>query len=79
MSCTSFSNEAFGRKTGISAHLLDRDTVFLQSDAAATIYFAVGFVHTIRGQRLFLWKACRHQRRLDKVRTSETMTFARRS
>ena len=29
---------------------------------------------TIRGQRLFLWKALRHQRQLDKV----TVTVARR-
>ena len=35
----------------------------------ATIFFAARFcVSTIRGWLLFLWKAGRHQRRLDKVR-----------
>ena len=53
-----------------------KNIVFLQSDAAATIYFAA---HFVRLRRLFLnWKARRHQRRLDKVRTSETVTVARR-
>ena len=43
-------------------------TVFLRSDAAATIYFAARFVRLlIEGG---VWKALRHQRRLDKVRTS---------
>ena len=33
---------------------------------------------TIRGRRLLIWKAWRHRRRLDRVRTSETVTVARR-
>ena len=32
---------------------------------------------TIRGRRLFLWKARRHQQQLDKVRTSNTVTIVR--
>ena len=31
-------------------------------------------VATIRGQRLFFWKARGHQQWLDKVRTSDTVT-----
>ena len=54
------------------------DTVYLRSDAMATIFSAVRFCTvTIRGRRLFLWKARRRQRRLYKVRTSETVTIAR--
>ena len=54
---------------------------FLRSDVAATIFFAACFcadTTCICGRHLFLWKVCRHQRRLDKVRTSETVTIARR-
>ena len=32
---------------------------------------------TIRGRRLFIWNAWRHQRRPDRVQTSETVTVAR--
>ena len=59
-------------------------TVFLRSDAKATIYLLFvlcGYylrVATIRGRCLFLWKAHRHQQRLDKVGTSKTVTVARR-
>ena len=35
-------------------------------------------VATIQGQHLFLWKARRHQRQLDKIHTSETVMVARR-
>ena len=53
-------------------------TVFLQSDTAATIYFAACFcAATTRGWCFFLWKAHRHQQRLDKVRTSDTVTVVR--
>ena len=49
-------------------------TVFLQSDAAASIFIAAHFcAATIRGRHLFLWEAHRHQRWLDKVCTSETV------
>ena len=48
-------------------------SVFLRSDAAATINFAVRFFAA--GRCLFLWKARRYQRRLDKVRISETVTI----
>ena len=58
-----------------------QNTVFLQSDATATIYFAARFVRllfegcyysrvaTIRGRRLFFWRAWRPQLRLDKEGT----------
>ena len=49
-------------------------TVFLRSDAVATIFFAARFcAATIRGWRLSLWKACGHQWLLDKVRTVTTV------
>ena len=60
--------------------------VFLRSDITATVHLTARFVQLlfeplqcIRGQRLFLWKALRCQRRLDKVRTctSEMVTVAR--
>ena len=52
-------------------------TVFLRSDATATIFFAAHYcAATIRGQCLFIQKTHRHQRQLDKVHTSDTvMTF----
>ena len=41
-------------------------------------FFAAHFcVATIRRQRLFLWKVRRHQQRLDKVRTRNTVTTVR--
>ena len=51
-------------------------TVFLPSDATSTVvFFAARFgVATIRGRRLFFWKVRRHQRWLDKVHTSDTVT-----
>ena len=46
-------------------------------DATTTIFSAVCFCAvTIRGWRLFLWKARRHQRQLYKVRMSETVTLS---
>ena len=42
-------------------------TVFLRSDTAATIIFGACLcAGTIRGRRIFLWKARRHQRWLDE-------------
>ena len=42
------------------------------------IFFIARFcVTTIRGRRLFLWKACQHQQRLDKVHTGDTVTTVR--
>ena len=53
-------------------------TVFLRSDATATIYFAAGFVQLLfEGGINFFGKARRHQRRLDKACTSATVTVAR--
>ena len=64
-------------------------TVLLRSDAAATIHFTACFVWLlfeggyylraaiIQGRRLFLWKAWRHQRWLDRVRMSEMVTVVR--
>ena len=50
-------------------------TVLLPSDAEATIFLAAHFcATTIQGGHLFLWKTRRHQRWLDKVRTSDTVT-----
>ena len=50
-------------------------TVCVRSDAEATIFFTAWFcAATTQGQCLFLWKAQRHQRQLDKVCTSETVT-----
>ena len=52
-----------------------------ETNVTATIFFATSFgVTTIRGWHLFLWKARRHQRRLDKVRMcmSDTVTTVRR-
>ena len=67
-----------GGRGGIRVVIVYSDkgtTVCVRSDAAATIFFTAWFcAATIRGQRLFLWKAQRHQRQLDKVCTSETVT-----
>ena len=72
---------------GLAKHVLAFDSlwtglvivVFLRSDAAAYYLFHCWFcATTIRGRCLFLWKAWRHQLRLDKVGTSETVTVARR-
>ena len=53
-------------------------TVFLQSDAVATIFFAACFcAAAIRGCRLFPWKACRHQQQLNKTCTNNTVTAVR--
>ena len=53
-----------------------------QSDTAAAIllfFFAARFCAvTIRGWRLFPWKPRRHQQRLDKAHTSNTVTTVRR-
>ena len=55
------------------------EIIFLWSDAAATIFFAGHFCAAIlRGQPLFPWKSRRHQWRLDKVHTSDTVTTVRR-
>ena len=56
-------------------------TVVFRSDAAATFFSTVcAFgAATIQGWRLFLWKARRHQRWLDKVHASATVTIVRRS
>ena len=52
--------------------------IFLQSDTVAAIFFAACFyVAIIQGRCLFFWKARRHQRRLDKLRTSDTVMIVR--
>ena len=63
---------------------LETTTVFLRSDAATTIYFAACFVQLLfeggyySRAAFFLWKAWRRPRRLDRVRTSETVTVTKR-
>ena len=54
-------------------------TVFLRSDAAATIYFAGRFVRLLfEGGVYFFGKPGDINDGLDKVRTGETVTVARR-
>ena len=59
--------------------------LFLRSDAAGTIFCAAHFCAatirgqpTIQGQCLLLRKTSRHQRWLDKVRMSDTVTTVKR-
>ena len=56
----------------------EKGTAFLRSDAAATIFFAALFcAATIQGRHFFLQTTHRHQRPLDKVCTSNTLTTAK--
>ena len=41
-------------------------TVFLRSDATATIYVAARFVRLLFEGGVYFWKAWRHQQQLDK-------------
>ena len=59
----------------------------LRSDAVATNFFVAfilrllfkgSYCSSLGGQCLFLWEACRHQRWLDKIRTSDTAMTVRR-
>ena len=47
---------------------LETTTVFLRSDAAANIYFGARFVQLLFEGGVFLWKAWRRPRWLDRVR-----------
>ena len=50
----------------------------ISSDAAATIFFRCSFLCDYNSRAAFIsLKARRHQRRLDRVRTNETVTIAR--
>ena len=50
-------------------------TVFLRSDAAPTIFLLLGFVRLLFEGGVYFF---RHQRLLDKVRASDTVTTVRR-